>query len=101
SVRFAHLARIGRARALLGLGRFTEAAEAVADVRDDFRYAVSYTAENPQTERGQHFATLTTYLPNRSSDKKWWRSVGDREGINGLTSCRAVIPVRRPRLHGG
>src|SRR5690606_27722127 len=46
SVRFAHLARIGRARALLGLGRFTEAAEAVADVPDDFRYAVSYTAEN-------------------------------------------------------
>jgi len=83
SVRFAHLARIGRARALLGLGRFTEAAEAVADVPDDFRYAVSYTAENPQTERGQHFATLSTYLPN-PYNRMWTRSVGDREGINGL-----------------
>src|SRR5690606_1448035 len=86
SARFTHLAHVGRARALLGLGRFAEAATAVVDVPDDFRYTVGYTADNPYEERGQHFATLSTYLPNpyRHSDRMWTRSVGDREGINGL-----------------
>src|SRR5690606_22234228 len=64
SARFTHLAHVGRARALLGLGRFAEAATAVVDVPDDFRYTVGYTADNPYEERGQHFATLSTYLPN-------------------------------------
>lgn len=96
SVRFAHLARVGRARALLGLGRFAEAATAVAEVPDDFRYAVSYTADNAQTERGQHFATLYNYLANPPTRSYlWFRSVGDREGINGLDFVSSGDPRTR------
>lgn len=83
SARFAHLARVGRARALLGLGRFAEAAEAVVEVPDDFRYTVSYTAANPTEEQGQHFATVLT-SPTGGSGRLWSRSVGNREGMNGL-----------------
>jgi hypothetical protein len=38
SVRIANLARIGKGRALLDLGQFAEAAQAVADVSDDYRF---------------------------------------------------------------
>ena len=43
SERFTNLARIGRARALLGLGRFAEAAQAVADIPTTYRYDVEYS----------------------------------------------------------
>ena len=38
SVRFVNLARVGQGRALLDLGRYAEAAAAVASVPDDYRY---------------------------------------------------------------
>ncbi|MBX6333110.1 MAG: hypothetical protein IRY91_14780, partial [Gemmatimonadaceae bacterium] len=39
-----NLARVGKGRALLALGRYADAAQAVADVPDDFRYALDYSA---------------------------------------------------------
>lgn len=42
TTRFVNLARIGKARALLGLGRFSEAATAVQGIATDFTYTVRY-----------------------------------------------------------
>ena len=75
SARIVHLARVGRARALLALGRFGEAAATVSEVPDDFVYAVSYAPEFAFS----NFARLET------SDRDHWDyTVLDREGVNGL-----------------
>ena len=77
STRFVLLARLGRARALLGLGELAEAAAAVADVPDDFRYAMTFsTASNAN-------ALSFTRIPSFSAGK-WELSVADQEGLNGL-----------------
>ncbi len=44
SIPIATLARVGKGRALLNLGKYVEAAEAVADVRNDDKYTVTFTA---------------------------------------------------------
>ncbi|HEX6535956.1 MAG TPA: hypothetical protein VF041_15275 [Gemmatimonadaceae bacterium] len=44
SERVMNLARVGKGRALLALGQYAEAAQAVADVPDDFQYAFQYSA---------------------------------------------------------
>jgi len=73
SVRFKHLAQVGRARALLNLGRFDDAAEAVADVPDDFRYTVGYNAQS-----------RNSFQVGGGTNQSWDYTVSDFEGINGL-----------------
>jgi len=75
STRTAHLARVGRGRALLALGRFAEAAAVVQEVPDDFVYAISYPVEGSPLD--YNFARVST------SDY-WDYTVIDREGGNGL-----------------
>ena len=75
SARFINLARIGKARALLALGQYSNAAAAVAQVSDGFRYEVFYAAGN--TAGIQSFAITNSFIV-------WVYTVGDREGVNGL-----------------
>lgn len=77
SARFENLAHVGRARALLGLGRIAEAAAAVATVPDNFRYDVRYSVVSGSN--AENFARL-----NLSSPRPWDVTVGDGEGGNGL-----------------
>lgn len=77
SVRFELLARMGRARALLGLGEIADAAAAVAQVPDDWTYTVQYSAGG--VANAPNFAQVS------SSGTGWWEySVADGEGTNGL-----------------
>jgi len=73
SARIMNLARVGKARALLALGRYPEAAQAVAGVPDAFTYQVPV-----QWGAG---AAGTTRAPTVLTDQA---IVADREGINGL-----------------
>jgi hypothetical protein len=75
SARILNLARLGKARSLLGLGRFAEAAQAVADVPDGYRYEVSYSAATQP--KATNFAEM---LPGQV----WSYTTADLEGVNGL-----------------
>ncbi len=77
------LAAIGRARALVDLGRFTEAAAAVADVPTDFQFVTEH-AESPLSLQN----AIWSY-----TDQGLW-SVADQEGENGL----AYISAEDPRV---
>lgn len=68
-----NLARVGKGRALLDLGRFAEAATAVASVPTDFAYVVEHTQATTRQTNGVYF--LSTI------DRQY--SVPEREGING------------------
>ena len=74
SVRFADLARLGQARAHMGLGQLAEAATVVASVPDDYEYTVGFLPGN--SSGSGNFA----YVPLSF----WNLSVADREGVNGL-----------------
>lgn len=78
SVRILNLARLGKGRALLALGRYTEAAQAVAEVPDGFQYLEAYAP----TSVGSGAANFALVAP--SSEAPWIASVSDREGGNGL-----------------
>jgi len=76
SVRFKYLAQVGQARALLNLGRFTDAATAVAEVPDNFSYSVAFDGVNVNL--------FSVVNPNRVNGPAWSYTVSDIEGINGL-----------------
>ena len=82
SVRILNFARVGRARTLLNLGRFADAAAAVAGVPTGFTYLAEYSAatfqDNPLSPASSSWGTL--------------RSVSDREGGNGLDFVSANDP---------
>ena len=77
SVRVVNLAKLGRARALLGLGRFAEAATSVAGIPDDFAYRVTYTGGTDLSQRA------FTGLPLGSTNR-WFFLVADQKGTTGL-----------------
>lgn len=77
STRVMDLARVGRARALLGLGDNAQAAAALALVADDYRYNVSYNNLAAGTGSEQNFARVVQSI-------NWDFTVSDREGSNGL-----------------
>jgi hypothetical protein len=99
-----NLARVGRGRALLGLGRFADAATAVVGVPRDFAYIVNHSA-NSTRQQNAIFAL--------QSNGRY--SVSDREGTNGLpyrsandprvlwdtlgTPFSTGVPFFRNRLH--
>lgn len=69
---FENLAHVGRARALLNLGRFADAAEAASAVPDAFRYAVEHDVD-----------VVENFIALNTADE-WWHTVADVEGGNGL-----------------
>jgi hypothetical protein len=82
-----NLAAVGRARALLELGRFDEAASAVSSVPTSFSFSIRYSATL--------LPNLVGLLPtNRNA------TVGDLEGGNGLDFRTAGDP-RVPVTPGG
>lgn len=73
SARVLYLAQVGKGRALLALGRYADAAQAVVQVPDSFSYQVGY---NEIQSDNRNFAyQFASALP--------WTMV-DREGTNGL-----------------
>jgi len=81
SQQIAHLASVGKGRALLDQGLFAEAAAAVALVPTDFQYVTEH-AESP--------LRLQNFLYNFSVGWQW--SVSDREGGVGLPFRSAEDP---------
>ena len=76
------LARVGKARALLNLGRFPEAAAAAADVPTSFEYLVRSSANSLRQNNGIWNYTANTFA----------FSVPNREGDNGLPFLTANDP---------
>ncbi|MCU0650123.1 MAG: hypothetical protein MUF00_19200 [Gemmatimonadaceae bacterium] len=72
--RILNLTRVGRGRALLNLGRFADAAAAVAAVPTNYRYTLFHSENTGRQNNG-------VFLPTQNFPRF---SVGDREGINGL-----------------
>jgi len=95
SVRMQHLARVGRARALLALGRFADAATSVREVPDEFRYEVSYRA--PDNSAGGRRSTNFARLSDLGGEliEHWGVSVSDREGMTGLDFVSSGDPRTR------
>jgi len=85
STRFLNLAKVLRGRALLGLGRFGEAAAAVAGVPTDFVYNAEF---NGFPSGLNQFANVGWY-PAFAFDGY---TVSDREGGNGLDYASADDP---------
>jgi hypothetical protein len=77
-----NLARVGKARALLNLGRFAEAAAAAADVPTSYQYLVRSSANSLRQNNGIWNYTANTFA----------FSVPDREGGNGLPFLSANDP---------
>jgi hypothetical protein len=77
-----NLARVGRARALLDLGRFADAATAATAVPTSFEYLVRSSANSLRQNNGIWNYTANTFA----------FSVPDREGINGLPYLSADDP---------
>lgn len=91
SVAFANLARVGQARALLGLGQFAQAATVAAAVPDGYEYRVGYTLTS--TADWTNFARI---LPTES----WRYSVADHEGVNGLDYVSSGDPRTSTTVRG-
>jgi len=83
SARFVNLARVGKGRALLGLGQFAAADSAVQAVPTDFVYVVQFGANSNDLQNGLTRNGGWTYLRGQ-----------DAEGSNGLvwsTDPRTVL----------
>ncbi|HKT58600.1 MAG TPA: hypothetical protein VJQ46_01035 [Gemmatimonadales bacterium] len=82
SISALHLAQVGRGRALLGLGRYAEAAQAVAAVPSDFAFSLKFVNTSPafQPNAIQQFVVFLQ------------GGVADREGGNGLDYLSAADP---------
>ncbi len=76
-----NLARIGKGRALLNLGRASEAAQAVGDVPTDFVYFVEHSANS-----GRQNNPIFGLQANRRY------ALSDREGTNGMPFRSAQDP---------
>jgi tetratricopeptide (TPR) repeat protein len=89
SVDFQHLAAVGRGRALLALGRYAEAAEAVAAVPPaDYRYEVRFAFNASTVAAGPNSvadsAVLWWYATGNGGGSPSPLSMADREGLHGL-----------------
>jgi hypothetical protein len=122
SARFLNFARIGKGRALLALGQYVDAAQAVAQVPDGFQYEAFYVggsaantelrilelqpADSGQLHRGRSRRTDGPRLPNerRSADREHSRryeSVRPHALPPEQVRDRRVEPHRGGRLGGG
>jgi hypothetical protein len=89
-----NLARIGRARTLVDLNRYAEAAAAAAPVPSDFNYSIQHS-ENTGRQNNAIFSY--NYLERRFT-------VGNREGTNGLpfvASGDPRVPTFRNTTNAG
>lgn len=80
--RLQNLARVGKGRALLGLGEVSEAANVVASVPTGFVYNIEHSTNSRRQENGIYVMTTV---------RRQW-SVADRKGGNGLDYRSAMDP---------
>jgi hypothetical protein len=83
------LAKVGKARALLGLGRYAEAKQAVTGVAATFVYRVEHSGNSSRQYNGVYMYT--------QSARRF--SVSDREGTNGI-AWRSEADPRTPWARG-
>ena len=83
SLPIVHLARVGKARALLGIGRFAEASQEVAPVPDGFQYTVRYATAGASGGGGSP-TDATNFAKTQTTEPPWFATDADREGSNGL-----------------
>ena len=95
SARIMSLVRVGRGRALLDLGQFSAARQAVAEVPDGYRYDVSYSAVGVGAVGGStsNFALI-------APTDQWHLTVSDGEGGNGLDYRSSGDPRTRATAIG-
>lgn len=79
---FANLARVGKARALLGLGQIDDAATEVGSVPTDFVYNIEHSDNSRRQENGIYVLTAT----------RRQLSIADGKGGNGLNFRSANDP---------
>jgi hypothetical protein len=90
-----NLARVGRGRALLDLGRYAEASQAVAVVPDGFQYLQTFSgAASGSREDWSNFGLTPSAVG-------WFASVADREGANGLDFRSSGDPRTSASATGG
>jgi starch-binding outer membrane protein, SusD/RagB family len=87
SAGFRNLAAVGRGRALLNLGRFADAAAAVADVPTSFRYQTFHSAATGAQNNG---------VWNGTSVPSSRYTVANNEGTNGLNYLQTPADPRMP-----
>ncbi|MBX6331206.1 MAG: hypothetical protein IRY91_05105 [Gemmatimonadaceae bacterium] len=80
SERIMNLARVGKGRVLLDLGQYAAAAQAVAEVPNDFAYREFYTA----TSAGGTSTPALLNFAYYQAGSRWEITVADTEGHNGL-----------------
>ena len=85
SVPIATLAQVGKGRALLGLGRFAEAAAAVANVPTPAQYTSTYS-------------TLADGVQFWTGPRSNWYQVANGEGTNGLHWVAIPPATQDPRV---
>lgn len=97
SARIVHLAQVGRARALLALGRAADAATAVAAVPDGYSYEVLYSATTGADGKiNTNFAVDLPYRLRALGVERGYTVTG-RKGGNGLPYVSSNDP-RVPTL---
>lgn len=89
SIRISSMAKIGKGRALIGLGKYSEAKDAVLDVDISYRYSLHYTNANG----GVNF--WSTFGGNQYQN---WIEVVNKEGGNGLDWISAMPSDQDPRV---
>ncbi len=95
SIRIANLARVGKARALLDLGEYRDAAEVAAAVPDDFRYLETFFGtDQASTDVFTNFGYIAPGLP-------WFATVADLEGGTGLAYISSGDPRTAATAAGG
>lgn len=82
TLRFQQLAALGRGRALLALGDYAGAAEAVTAVPDDYLYRV--TISHPQHDQPSELRLIGSDLGTPTNPFANPLTMGDRQGGNGL-----------------
>jgi tetratricopeptide (TPR) repeat protein len=96
SVHALNLARVGKGRALLALGRYADAAAAVAEVPDDFRYDAIYGTADVNT--GQSVGA-TNFMKQLTASQPFG-IVADSEAGEGLDYRASRDPRAASSAHG-
>jgi hypothetical protein len=84
SVRILNFARVGKGRALLALGRYAEAAQAVTSVPTTYQYAFYVNWGIQSGIQSQNTAVCTLFECPGIGGNKIGVTVADAEGVNGL-----------------
>ncbi len=90
STRFKTLAKVGKARALMSLGRYSDAAMTVSDIQPTDNFSIHYTEtitpdpNSPSQDARDAFWTNAILAPGSSSTLYQGHEIVNQEGGNGL-----------------